>query len=610
MLRFAGVDLLMPDDSGQLSEWLRNYQPLENTQIASEMIPRTSDNWRGRYSAHTATPGIPKFNWPDCPQLGLNQLYWPTGASRWSMFFGLVDTERKDAILAATGPQTAGTLILGDSRLKPSDIETQTATGGYLKVKVDDEWLFALGTEMYLLPPRPISASDDTGGIPGLWLIPLVDVRYHWQFKHAGELDLGSWDDAYSGLATQLGVSVSHDTVNANYFTPNSTELSRLYGSAPVLLEVVAANTGQRIVRQVDGTVSAELSTSAESTLDSNLNGNPPFDVWNQIAGGDFSEEADGAIRPASVLVTFPKPAAAAANGVATISVSAVDTDNATGLVKVFHDTAQYSTDSDDPNTTLAEQIAEDYYGWLTKRFDYTFAGVKPWNSTGFDDAIVWSFGLQRDDGSYKADTRVCSLPYNFGIDELHHQDGTDATEVCGYEARARCNGSIIENCTYYTCRNAITHALASRELVVCDTDSSSTDDPGGSGGGGGGTVSIGACDIATTLYAHFEETLGNCTCTPTDGTLALSWDGSKWAGSWTHCGQSQSIEFQHMGGNDFRVIWFCDPDNHLLTLSTGIDCNAVNRRFDFSGSGSSVGFGIACGGGSWNMEITINDTE
>lgn len=422
MISLAGVDLCLEDFDGEVSQFLKRYLPLEDLRLfgASPVSFRKSrrfDPPDGRIAFGAEVP-----NWPEPPALRINSLYWPTGASRWAHGVFLATREQLDQILEATGgservsnePQQ---LVLADSRIQPGEITEDSFLG-------NSSGATGLSTEMYLLPPRPISLVDDPEA-QTLWLLPLVDVRYFWQFRSTGLIettfdDTLTWDELIDQVSSRLGVTAIMDEVPEDYAEPDFTQASRQYDNAATLLDYLTWNVGMRVSRWIDGSLNIQTAQTATDRLAANLI--PP---WAQIAGGAFHDEQKASIVPAAVEVVFqPQTGNHDDLDFFTIQASTFGIEESTpSITKTFHCA---SIAGEDDNEALANKIAEDFYAWLAKRYDYTFVGIKSWKPTGFDDHVRWTVGLRRADGTFDATTRVQCLPYNVGIEDLIHQCGID----------------------------------------------------------------------------------------------------------------------------------------------------------------------------------------
>ncbi len=212
---YADVSLALPPR--KLERFLGRHYPLRE--------PR---GWVGT-SPHPLRPGV---------------LRWPLTAADWACGHYLVTQQMLDAVrLAVYGPAadqyTTQTLLLDD---------------GVTSIP--------LQTDLWLLPPQRIGAYDD--GNP-LYLLPLVDDRWHW-WQHALTLSVDgtttTWYDVYEQIGGELGVTIAVDTIPAAYLLPGA-RLAGTYDAVPPLLDFVASQVGQRIVRQLDGTVEALNATTS-----------------------------------------------------------------------------------------------------------------------------------------------------------------------------------------------------------------------------------------------------------------------------------------------------------------------------------------------------------
>lgn len=407
MLLYGGVELLFPDQDGELSKWLREHQNVEDIVALAEPRLAEISPRRGLQSWYGVRKGIGQTvaNYPKAPKPRLNTLYWPTGATRWARGYFLATGAAKDQIVAqAHSP----------GRNTP------------LKLKMGEDSSY-LETAMYLLPPRIVARPIPEPGQQdeSLWILPLVDVRYWWQNRSTDDLEVTTsttWTNLFSTLGTKLGVTISVPTaVAAAYLQPDPIEFTRRYENAASMLDAAALSVGKRIVRRIDGTVRAESPADALAAFEANFNGD-----WQQVCGGGI--ENPGGSAPAAVITTFRrwrdyailqkgKVHAESSNAPAEVSVVA-------GTRKQIHSTAFADYTASDASASnsaslaaLATKIGDDFFSWLYRTHDYTFSGIKPWHPTGFDDAVEWTFGNQGHSGKYQAQTRIQSLPHDFGFD-------------------------------------------------------------------------------------------------------------------------------------------------------------------------------------------------
>lgn len=471
-LTYAGVPLLLPDRAGRLERFLTEYQCLDELRaFATESSWQAADRKDGR-SGFTAGINMPTPNWPSPPSPKLNTLYWPSGAARWAWGLFLASKSQVDAILGEIAPSSGGV--------------TLAASSAELVIRDDESNAEIRAVGMHLLPPRPISVPGISAD-ESLWLLPIVDDRYFWQFIDLGAIDTAdvldetsTWAELWTLIQTALGITITKGTISADYFQPDPREFSRDHQNIAMLMDAAAASVGQRIVRQLDGSVESLGNDNATTALSGNVSGSGANGIYRLIAGGDFSDSAPWSIRPEKVKVVFPRydlgrpdcNGAVHAEEVTATSLGVAS--YRSNLVKTFFNTAfaDFAGDADVAATptntadmsTLATKIATDYYAWLAKQFDYTFAGVKPWAMSGFEDWVAWTWGALspcegQDDAreaterlldalvgksedrgelseliqdmvgggarpkrEYLCCTRAYSLPANFGVEDLANQ--------------------------------------------------------------------------------------------------------------------------------------------------------------------------------------------
>jgi len=409
-IKYAGCRLNLLDEDGTIQKWLNNYQNLRDLRYLSpEGIAQIS----GRRDSRSGNPnsrGLPRVNWPQPPVAKINSLYWPTGASRWAQGLFVCDRKVKDEITSI--------VRIADNPIISEELEISHPEGD------------TISAYMYLLAPRPVSPPSYSDG---LWILPLVDERYLWQgkyltnFYHPGYWE--SWDDAYSLLATALGIDAAYgidkEAISSAYQEPDMQELSRSYESAAVILDAVAHSVGHRIVRDFDGTVtSMNWATSA-----TRLASNQP--LGNLVCGGLYGPLSG----PTSLSVAFPKYADFHPySGAHHLEIETNETGitHPDGTTHIIHSTmfADYSTRGGTADNTtalaaLALQMKVDFAEFFTNSYDITLVGIQLWELTGWCDHILVDFGYQRANGSYAAHTRIQSLPYNFRVDEQLSQDDT-----------------------------------------------------------------------------------------------------------------------------------------------------------------------------------------
>ena len=440
MITYAGIPLLIPDEDGDLARFLDHYLPLQETYLFGPTRHAVSAKCAPPFATgHPTGLGVP--NYPPPPPLKINSLYWPTGASRWSRFCGLCTTEQLGDLLAKDVFQASNSVAeYTQSNANPAPF-----------LELNDQDRFNLKTRMYLLPARQLTVEVD--GEEGVWLLPLVDQRFYQQFTLGGTGAIASdwtWNQLISSLL--ISYKMTWDTVPADYFYPDWQEFGRRVPAGD-LLDAIAHSIGMRYVRWIDGKTKLMNWNTSEERLRLNLE-DAGFDVFGELAGGSF--RFPGGILPNTVSVVFPRyqhgrtmhrhynatdgdliGAAAVTfhqvnrngalytesdvrnSGLTIYSTAAADctlVNNSGGSVSDRGVQNQFDLED------LADQIATDHVASLKYRYDRTFASIKPWHPSGYDDFVEWSFGYRRADGSYAAQTRVQSPPYNFGVLEMCHQ--------------------------------------------------------------------------------------------------------------------------------------------------------------------------------------------
>lgn len=417
-ISFAGVELLLEDQDGELMKFLDHYLPVEDLRIWSKA--QVFNNTRSCRIGSIALP-----NYPQDSRIKLNTLYWPTGATRWAYIHCLASDSIKEAILDdLNGENEPRILSITDDLSRP------------------------IQTSMYMLPPRPLTCveltPDDSG--ENAWLLTFVDERYFWQFKTVGDLQLSSrstWDSVISRLETVSGLTIDRNDIPAAYQSPNACLLGKYKANLASVMDTVAHSIGCRLVRGIDESVSMlewKNDDIAKDTSSKRYKENLDL-TWYQTAGDEFINEHACAVIPETVTVVFKR--SIKVDGIDSFAIVKNSDDyadsslgNTVDITQIFKSTAiaDNSDDSDvianeDDLSDLADQIAKDFYRSISKRYDRTFAGIMKWFPTGWDDAIEWSLGRRRPDGSREIQTRVRSAPYNLTIEEMYHTSGDD--ELC-----------------------------------------------------------------------------------------------------------------------------------------------------------------------------------
>lgn len=407
MITLGGHPLLIEDHTVDLNGWMQRFQSLEDLRQFGALPVALNSERKGSRNQLKSGVGLPVPNYTAGRQAKLNSLYWPTGAARWAHGLFLADGETKDAIVGAAHGSSSASRV---------------------RLEMGDEQHATVFVDLWLLPPHQISGFNSTNKKENLWLMPLVDDRYWWQFYDIGDFEVGpstTWGDVYEQLASIVGHSITVDPWSTNLLHPDPVELTRRFDNVGVLLDAVAHSLGHRIIfRFVNNTfyLIAQNPTEAAGNYTSNLTA----DAWALAAGGEWTDT--GHI-PEQLTVTFPKYSEGVpwCNGdlYSVNKPSLIPGAKKSGTFKTIHSSAyaDFTNSSSVPRNdsalnALATSVSINYFSWLTKNYDYTFNGIKAWLPNGYDDCVEWTFARQLTDGRYQAQTRIVSQPHNFGVEQ------------------------------------------------------------------------------------------------------------------------------------------------------------------------------------------------
>ena len=388
--------------------------------------------------------------------------YYPTGATRWSIFRGLATSNQVKEMLKATEGNVAQQFIMKVVPLSPTLKELSTS-------------IYTLTTDLFMLPPRPLA--EHGGEFDGLYLVTLVDERYYWQY-HSSTIrpkTTTTWNDLISTLGTDLDLITdsevrisSQSTIPSVYSSPEvDSQFWTNEENTARLLDAVAFNTGRIVVRKLDGTYI--LLNTLESQTNVNTN-RESLATSIRIAGGDIFysgqnlpagnlTKSKNSIVPEKVVVSFPKyitsddpvphlvnsryinprPSAWHENSygdVHSIFIPLVSLEStsgsltsgilaASGTVHAIHDTSKallpLETSKSPSNsaslTNLATRLALDFYNdQVVASLDEVYPGTFAWNLEGIHD-VVWTVSVRNGMGA----TRVFRTEWNWMIPEMQH---------------------------------------------------------------------------------------------------------------------------------------------------------------------------------------------
>ena len=445
-ITYAGVPLLLEDPGHEFQTWLDQVLSLEDMRLWGDTTAtEKAKQWQpaGRQGLRL---GLPTVNWPAPPRMKLNSLWWPTGATRWARGLFLCSQDQLTKI------QAAADVING----KPAT----------LKLTEDQDGGREIQAEMYLLSPRPVTlydpTKDDGTDPPQLWLLPMVDARYFWQWQAVGDLSqVQTWDDLIGEIEDALDITTegltSSDTGSAsNLGKPDTTELCRSFGNAAEILDATAWSLGARIVYALDDTVIFVRCEDSKTKLKED-------NLVQNVGGSSIIDRRFNTVQ-SQYQIAFPlywngkhKPQYGCynsrASGVGNDKKQVPGTQDQADILTLWDTSAALYTGSSDPATTVVvpdnksdlDNLATTFLSYLTNwdwcHYDFNYPGIHDkWTITGFDDFVWWHFGTQGplqhqldgDElerpmmGDYMVFTRIASLPPNVGMSVLFHNGGPE----------------------------------------------------------------------------------------------------------------------------------------------------------------------------------------
>jgi hypothetical protein len=453
------IHTLLQDPEGIYDDFVERY----HTQSLSRLLCQNAavNVVRGN--------GCILHNYEPLPTPKINQLVIPTGATRWSYCLLLADDERKNDIYTAcdNGSRTMN-LIFGSPITGRQETE------------------HAIVLTVYVLPPRQLSPTSDVPppgqrpeppnplppgyvaptpvdpNISRLWLIPVVDERYYWQFKHtetlsttaaSTETDYTIPDNAVDLLlGMAAGTNYKNPGVNTAYdegISPSCLS-NNDYENLPIVMDSILTHYGQRLVVDIgcwDNAAEKYKVADLESpptgrTRFAVLDGLNSISVFNSSMQGKLglknctwvnSTNATPSASAESLTVGKPFIVAGGVSSsygtsenykayastpssvdIQTVAGTYVNKTPESGKYKTAPVTAIWRTEfASEPPSTLVTQIGVDYFYQFYRQFDFTFAGVQPWQQTYFDDYMVIRQTWNPKTCQYDAFTRVCSRQPN-----------------------------------------------------------------------------------------------------------------------------------------------------------------------------------------------------
>ena len=455
---FAGIPLLY--DYGHAAQsFLDRYQRIEDL-LASP--PNTSlSTWQTNPAAPSTGQGkeigLPVYNWPKPPPLKINQMYWPTGASRFSYGLFLIDQAGLDQITALDCTQPRSLIFSGETL--PANVPDAVGSNPR-SLQID---------QLYYMQPKLLNECDTNPDSNGLYLLPVVDRRYWGQFADAGDIKAaiqsetedcllscgGTWHNLFDHLATRLSYTYVPGTISSTYGKPDCVEFNRQYQNAAIMFDAAAASVGKRCVAKLDGRLELEDVTEAIAEYTNNIS-----TVYDKVAGTECLTANTNPHLPQTLRVAYPKAKCyhLTCDGDRYVQdYTLAGNCRKTGRVKTIHSSAVASWGCEcelaatpDNNSTLAALttlIGATWNAWRVWSYDMTYARPQAWEPTGFDDHVLWGFGQEAFDHyqpissvetgmpgqsvspdvfletNYRRDhfTRIQTLPLSCDVDSMFH---------------------------------------------------------------------------------------------------------------------------------------------------------------------------------------------
>lgn len=265
-LSLAGI-YLPPVDS-DLAEKIESRIPLD------AVCPWTARAWPGRRRTGLAWPVGFK---PMSPLVKPNTLSWPRGASRFAFGWYVASSNQADSIASvafgSNGVGSQAVSLVMNAANQQSD-ETFTC-------------------QVYCFAPVPLFrvARGNNSYLNGMYIIPVVDQRFYWWGISTPALNIDgtsvTWTTVWGALSTALGIMINFDTPNTAYRLPDPS--LNLQGD-PICqtIDAVAANLGQRIIANYDGSVASISAATGYTRRQTDDNKNSGDRGRNLIAGGDY----------------------------------------------------------------------------------------------------------------------------------------------------------------------------------------------------------------------------------------------------------------------------------------------------------------------------------
>lgn len=312
----------------------------------------------------------------------------------------------------------------------------------------DGHQIFA---SMYMLPARPLNVLG-VNDAADAWVLTLTDARFFWgQWKRGTitvEDGVTTWANLYSQLSTIIGTTITPDTIPDEFSTPTTKWNSYAEPSATIL-DAVATQIGQRVVVQLDGTVSTVNWATAKGSSDVQV------DNQTVISGGLVSNTDISRYIPAYVGVLFPQEGETApfnrTRSLAAADVSGLAPCNgfADASGWVYADFVYDGSNIADVND-WADAASNAWFGWQFDDTDVVFPGIQNWFPTGWESYIEWTY--QKREGQPFASTHVVRGPWDdFAAGGWQTSSSNGGVPLCGSVDTGWAAGLLDTECLFMT---------------------------------------------------------------------------------------------------------------------------------------------------------------
>lgn len=344
----------------------------------------------------------------------LGRLYWPTGASRFSLFRTVaseaqLDAIRKKALVSSSQGVLPLPLVIDDG---------QSIDGSR-----------AVNPPMYMLPSTPFIqwADSDTqkDAAKGVYLVTLVDERYWW-WRKAASIKVANgmkWGDFLKSISDALNVTFTFDPIPDAYLNPSS-ELISAYEYLPLALDAALYSVQRRLLRGLDGTLTLQTPSDAGNSVQDLFEANAD----RREFGGVYRMDATSTHQeltlsvPKRVRMRFPQQASnpnaiptytSFTTTLAGLALDAYANITPKDSDKIVHSDVIASSTNGTALQNLTTEWASDWYLWQPQDMASVYGSIIPWDTEAMSDFVEY-------DG-YGMRTEVRRAPINDLAIKVHH---------------------------------------------------------------------------------------------------------------------------------------------------------------------------------------------